>query len=163
MDDNTIKRLAVGTAMTGALSLAILGFSSGVASAKPHHPGPNPPGPSVTHNDTDNDTDTDENGTGDDNEDITGVWTPGLPPGQNPLGPPGQVKKLPTIGGVTNPFFGTPPGHWGDLNITIPETWQPPTATEPLTLEFNTELGQWGVYVAGNFVPYPIPLPAPQG
>lgn len=182
MDDQTLKKLTVGTAVAGALSLGLLGLGSGVASAKPH--GPNPPGPSVTHNDdvdevddvddvddvdedddaTDDDDYDNDDDNGDDQDEVT-AWTPGMPPGQNPLGPPGQVKKLLTIGGVTNPFYGIAPGHWDEVNIEIPETWQPDIegVTEPLELQFNAETGQWGVYVDDTFVPYPIPLPAPQG
>lgn len=186
MENTTMKRIAAGTVMAGALSLAAVGFGGGLANAKPHH-GNNPPGPAANHNgngqhgnghngnanrnrlgnrvdvaDTDTDTDTgDENGT----EDRPTNWVPGMAPGLSPLGAPGQVMKLPTIGGVTNPFFGVPPGHWGDVNIDIPQTWQPdvPGVTEPLPLQFNAELGQWGVTVNGQFVAYPIPLPAPQG
>jgi hypothetical protein len=166
MDDKTMKRMLAGTTLAGALGLGALGIGSGIAVAKPNHPGPNPPGPSVTHNDdsvASDDVDLDDENEGTDDENGgTAAWFPGMPPGQNPLGPPGQVKKLPTIGGIANPFFGVPPGQWGNVNIDVPETWQPnlPGVTEPLTLEFNADLGQWGVFVNGTFVPYPIPLPA---
>jgi hypothetical protein len=34
--------------------------------------------------------------------------------------PPGQLKKLPTVNGVVNPFFDEAPGHW-----TIPDDFFP--------------------------------------
>src|SRR3954454_8766472 len=42
-------------------------------------------------------------------------WGPSPAPGQNPFGPPGQVKQAPTLtDSVPNPFFGVPLGHWDD-------------------------------------------------
>jgi len=44
------------------------------------------------------------------------------PPGQNPFGPPGQVKKDPFLGPFPNPVYGVPPGHWDD----VPLWWNQP-------------------------------------
>ncbi len=159
MDDTTMKKIAAGTAMAGALGLGIIGFGSGVAAAKPDNPIPNPPVPVVGDDDHGNGGSTWDHG--DDWGNGTIGWTPNTPPGQNPLGPPGQVMHEPFINGVPNPFFNVPPGHWDD--VVLPTTWQPnlPGVTGPLNLEWNAQLNQWGVYVNSEFVPYPIPLPAP--
>ena len=139
-----IKKLAATTAMAGALGFAAFGLGNGLAQADPKFPGPpNPPGP----------------GNGE-------VWLPGDPPGHNPFGPPGQVKKQPTINGVPNPFFNVPPGHWDDpAFVGLPGVWLPPIEllpdgvpglTEPLPLVFNPHVPAWGVWVNGVFVPYPL-------
>lgn len=72
----------------------------------------------------------------------------------------------PGVGEVANPFYGVPPGHWGDLNYVTPQTivWLPPgfpDLTQPLNLVWNSAANAWGVFVNDMFVPYPIPLPAP--
>lgn len=101
---------------------------------------------------------------------VNPLWVPGMPPGQNPWGPPGQVMKMPTIGGVPNPFYGVPPGRWGDVTLDIPQVWLPgpdllpdgiPAPMEALPLVWNAVAAAWGVFVDGVFVPYPIALPAP--
>ena len=103
-----MKRLAAGTAMAGALGMSALG--AGVSQADPDipiPPLPGIPGPVVPGNVN------------------PAVWVPGMPPGQNPFGPPGQVMKMqtldiPGVGEVANPFFGVPPGHWGDVAYLNP-------------------------------------------
>lgn len=153
-----IKRAAVGTATAGAIGLGALGIGSGVGLAAPGNPGPPiPPVPGIP------------------GPVVPGIlnsnWVPGMPPGQNPFGPPGQVMKMPTlnipgVGEVSNPFYGVPPGHWGDLSYINPQdiTWLPPgypDLTAPLNLVWNAAANAWGVFVDDVFVPYPIPLPAP--
>lgn len=131
-----IKKIAATTMMAGALGFAAFGAGSGFAQADPKWPGPNPPGP----------------GHGD-------IWLPGDPPGHNPFGPPGQVKK--------DLFFNVPPGHWGDpAYVGLPPVWLPPIEllpngipglTEPLPLVFNPAAPGWGVWLNnGVFVPYPL-------
>lgn len=115
-------------------------------------------------------------------------WMPWMPPGQNPFGPPGQVMKMSTLtlptaltlpngtvvaAGTTvpNPFLNTPPGQWGtvDLNTVLNGinpavlSWIPPDSglTTPLPLEWNAQVGAWGVTVDGVFTPYPMIFPAP--
>lgn len=95
---------------------------------------------------------------------VNTAWLPGMPPGQNPFGPPGQVMKMPTltltnpidlgngmvlpVGTVLpNPFAGIAPGHWGDVNLldyveglnpaTI--TWMPTGLTVPAPLVWNPD------------------------
>jgi hypothetical protein len=134
----TMKKIAAGTVMAGALGLATLGIGSGLAHADPKLPPPPVPG--------------------------DGVWSPGQPPGHNPFGPPGQVKKEPFIGdvpGVPNPFYGVPPGHWDDPGyFGLPVTWLPPGipgVTEPLRLLWNPNANAWGVWVNDDlFIPYPV-------
>lgn len=116
---------------------------------------------------------------------IDAIWLPGDPPGHNPFGPPGQVKKMPTLtiptaidlgeGNVIpagtifnpNPFLGIPPGQWGDIDLLAIDptdiSWIPEGSglTEALPLEWNVEAGAWGVAVNGVFTPYPFPLPIP--
>lgn len=150
-----VKKTAAGAVMAGALGLGALGLGSGLAQADPGNPGPPvPPTPGIPWP-------------------VPGVpnigaWVPGMPPGQNPFGPPGQVMKMPmlTIDGVAvpNPFRNVPPGHWGDLNYLRPDLieWTPPEfpdVTAPLM--WNVNLNQWGVWVGDQFVRFPIPLPAP--
>lgn len=149
-----MKRLAAGTAMAGALGMSALG--AGVSQADPDipiPPLPGIPGPVVPGNVN------------------PAVWVPGMPPGQNPFGPPGQVMKMqtldiPGVGEVANPFFGVPPGHWGDVAYLNPQNivWLPPgfpDLTTPLNLVWNATADAWGVFVGDVFVPYPIMLPAP--
>jgi hypothetical protein len=131
-----ITTLAATSAMAGALGFAALGIGSGLAQAGPHGPNPHPPVP------------------GDD------VWLPGDPPGHNPIGPPGQVKKDPWVNGVPNALYGVPPGHWDDpAYFGIPTTWLPPDipgVTGPLRVVFNPGATAWGVWVNdGLFVPLP--------
>jgi hypothetical protein len=94
-------KIIAGTAtLAGALGAAAFGLGAGSAEAAPKWD-PRPVVPSDT--------------------DFT------RPPGHigKALGiPPGQFKKLPkirvalpngTIVKIKNPFFGVPPGHWGDV------------------------------------------------
>lgn len=195
------KRAAAGTAMAGALGFGVLGVGSGIAAAKPGNPHPNPPGPGVSapanpghgHGSGDWTNWRDQNGDADDggwNGGGIAAWSPGMPPGQNPFGPPGQVKRMATLnfanafdlgGGVTipagtvlpNPFRGIPPGQWGSVNLanawrtTAPTaiSWLPPGSglLAPQPLVWNSTTMQWGVTVNGNFTPYPIQFPAPTG
>ena len=92
-----MKKIAASAAIAGALGFGAMGLGSGFAQADPDPFWPIPPIP------------------GDD------VWLPGDPPGHDPWGPPGQVKKDPFINGVPNPFYGVPPGH-GGLPLTGPAT-----------------------------------------
>lgn len=141
-----IKKLAATTAMAGALGLSAFALGSGLAQADPgpkwpNIPGPpNPPGPVVSN------------------------WVPGDPPGHNPFGPPGQVKKDPTIGVLPNPFYGVPPGHWDDpARLGIPDVWLPPVELRPdfpdlntpLKVEWNAEANAFGVTLEnGVFIAY---------
>lgn len=130
-----IKKLAATAVMAGALGFTAFGMGSGMAQADPKWPVPNPPG----------------------NDD---VWLPGDPPGHNPFGPPGQVKK--------DLFLNVPPGHWDDpAYIGLPANWIPPIdllpegipgVTDPLPLVFNPDAGAWGVWLNNNtvFIPYPV-------
>ena len=168
-----MKRTAAGTAIAGAFGLGVLGLGSGVSFAKPGHVGPNPHGPNVpvptapSWHGNDNAGDDgvlgdDQNEVGDDLGDINvnPVWSPLLPPGQNPLGiPPGQVMKMATINGLPNPFFNQPPGQWRNidlnpLNFELPATWVAPGQTDALPLVFNPDTFTWGVNVGDLFVPY---------
>ena len=86
----SLKRIAAKAVITGSLSLAALGLGAGVAQA-------------------------DDNG-------HRGCWpfpcdTFQGPPGQNPFGPPGQVKKDAFLGPVPNPVYGVPPGHWDEVPL----------------------------------------------
>lgn len=157
-----LKRAAAGAAVVGTFGMGLAAFGGATAMAKPGNPGPhpNPPGPGVTAPANPGNG----NGNG-------GAWVPGDPPGHNPFGPPGQVKKMPTLdlpgtGEVTNPFFNVPPGHWGDpLYAGLPATWLPEgfDLTDPLPLVLNPETLTWGVYVGDQFVPYVPPVAAPTG
>jgi hypothetical protein len=95
----------------------------------------------------------------------TSNWGPGDAPGHNPFGAPGQVSQDPTLdNGAPNPFFGVPPGQWGDPAQTgLPATWTPPNGTEALPLVWNPAQGTFGVWVNDNeFVPFtPEPAPTP--
>lgn len=175
-----MKRAAAGAAMAGAFGLSVLGFGSGISSAKPHNPGPNPPGPIVQVPGWPGGNGIGDNEIGDDNdlgdvgdiEDGNGVlnpvFNPLMPPGHNPIGPPGQVMKMPTINGLPNPFFNVPPGQWptvdlNPVNFGLPTTWMPDGVTVPLPLVFDPVSLTWGVNVNGNFVPYvaPVVIPTP--
>ena len=139
------KKIAITATMTGALGAATLGFGTGLAQAKPH---PGPPIPPVPV--------------------IPGAWVPGDPPGHNPWGPPGQVKKWEALPGpvpgtvIDNPFEGIPPGHWGEpWRYGLPGWWLPeniPGLIDPLPVVWNPDLAAWGVWLAGlnQFIPYPL-------
>ena len=154
------KKTAAGAAMAGALGLGLLGFGTGVSQADPKPPiPPIPPIPGIP---------------GPVVPGVPGVpnvsaWVPGMPPGQNPFGPPGQVMKMENliVNGVPvpNPFYGVPPGHWGDPAYLDLDglTWLPPgypDVTAALKVVWNGT--QWGVFVdEDNFIPFPIQLPPP--
>jgi len=131
------KKLAVTTAMTGALGLGALGLGTGLAHADPIVPLPPPiPVPAIPYVNVPNvdvpyvrvpDVDFPEV------DNFFGLPNVHIPPGQlmnarfingvpNPFFgiPPGQLKKLPTVNGVINPFFDEAPGHW-----TIPDDFFP--------------------------------------
>lgn len=180
-----VKKTAAGTAMAGALGLGLMGLGSGMAGAAPGVPGPPvpvppvpapnipvppvqipqvniPPLPAIPEDLEDLDVW--------DGPNVNPAWLPGMPPGHNPFGPPGQVMKMQTLNingaEVPNPFYGVPPGHWGDLNYLNPENieWLPPgfpDVTAPLNLVWNADANQWGVFVGDQFIPFPIQLPAP--
>jgi hypothetical protein len=120
-----LMKIAVGVAMAGALGFGALG-GAGFAQAKPH-----------------------------DGCDVMGLncWVPGDPPGQNPFGPPGQVKKDPLAYGVPPVWApsmdGVPPGHWG-------ETWSPWVGVPELPVVWNNDLAAWGVWWADQFIPRPF-------
>ena len=121
-----LKKFVAGAFAAGALAIPL----SGVAWAD--HPGD--PGGNGNHG---------SNGD---------VWGPGGAPGQNPFGPPGQVKKDPTLGyGVPNPFYGVPPGHWNDpVAVGLPPTWIPPNSTVSYPLVWNPDGSAWGVWVTDD-------------
>nr|WP_090279833.1 hypothetical protein [Mycolicibacterium komanii]CRL75892.1 hypothetical protein CPGR_04240 [Mycolicibacterium komanii] len=136
-----IKKFAATTAMAGALGLSAFALGSGIAQADPGPkiPGPHPPGPGISH------------------------WAPVGPPGHNPFGPPGQVKKQPTLAGVPNPLENVPPGHWDDrVRLGIPDVWLPPIDLRPdfpnlapLKVEWNAEANAFGVVLDnGVFIAY---------
>jgi hypothetical protein len=92
-----VKKYAVAASMAGALGLGALGVGIGTAQADDGH-----------HH---------------------GCWplpcdTFQGPPGQNPFGPPGQVKKEAFLPGpwgpIPNPVQGESPGHWDEVLL-----WQP--------------------------------------
>ncbi|KUI46486.1 hypothetical protein AU198_02475 [Mycobacterium sp. GA-1199] len=134
-----IKKLAATTAMAGALGLSAFALGSGLAQADPPRPDPGPH-PGISH------------------------WGPGDPPGHNPFGPPGQVKKAPEIvDGVPNPLYGVPPGHWDNpARLGIPDVWLPPVELrpdfpdlQPLKVEWNAEANAFGVTLEnGVFIAY---------
>jgi hypothetical protein len=92
-----LKKLAATAAMSAALGFGAIGLGAGAAQA-------------------------DGNG--------HGCWpfpcdTFQGPPGHNPFGPPGQVKKERFLPGplgvpVINPVYGVPPGHWDEEPLWIP-------------------------------------------
>lgn len=90
------------------------------------------------------------------------IWLPGDPPGQNPFGPPGQVKKAPT------PLYNVPPGHWGDpVQAGLPPFWLPPLDLvppgyplpgSPLPVVWNPGNSTFGVWLGdGLFIAIPMP------
>ena len=124
-----LKKLAVTTAMAGALGLGALGLGSGLAHADPIVPLPPPipvpavPYVNVPHIDGPDvdlpDVDFPELA------DFFGLPVGHIPPGQlmhdpwingrmNPFYgiPPGQLKKMDRVGDLTNPFFDERRGHW---------------------------------------------------
>lgn len=135
-----IKKLAATTAMAGALGLSAFALGSGLAQADPPRPDIPGPDPGISN------------------------WAPGDPPGHNPFGPPGQVKKDPTLGVVPNPFYGVPPGHWDNpARLGIPDVWLPPVELRPdfpdlntpLKVEWNAEANAFGVTLEnGVFIAY---------
>jgi hypothetical protein len=145
-----LKRIAITATITGALGAAALGFGTGLAQAKPHPGPPIPPIPVVP------------------GDVVSGAWLPGDPPGHNPWGPPGQVKKWEVLPGpvpgtvVDNPFEGVPPGHWGEpWRYGLPAWWLPeniPGVIDPLPVVWNPELAAWGVWLdwLNQFIPYPL-------
>jgi hypothetical protein len=130
--DMKIKKIFAGAAMAGALGIGAVATAGGVAQADPKPwPPPIPPIPGDV------------------------VWLPGDPPGHNPWGPPGQVKKNPFT-----PLYGVPPGHWDDpVAFGLPAVWLPPDidgVTVPLPVRFNPDFSGWGVWVNPDWF---IPLP----
>lgn len=90
------------------------------------------------------------------------IWLPGDPPGQNPIGPPGQVKQAP------GPFYDVPPGHWGDpARVGLPAFWLPPVELlpagfplppGPLPVVWNAGTNSFGVWLSnGVFIAAPMP------
>jgi len=97
IESMNLKTIAATVTMTGALGVAALGVGAGTAQADDGY--------------------------------YPGCWplpcdTFQGPPGHNPFGPPGQVKKdayLPgRWGPIPNPVQGVPPGHWDEVPL-----WQP--------------------------------------
>lgn len=85
-----LKKLVVAAVMGGSLGVAALGLGAGAAQAD------------------------------DGNRYGCGPFACDVfqgPPGQNPFGPPGQVKKDPYLGPFPNPVYGVPPGHWGEVPL----------------------------------------------
>jgi len=90
---------------------------------------------------------------------VEGDWGAGMPPGHNPWGPPGQVKKDPLAYGAPPYLEGVPPGHWGDPELYgVPEWWLPQNLvdviTEPLKVVWNPDVLGWGVWWADQFIPF---------
>ena len=88
------------------------------------------------------------------------IWLPGDPPGQNPFGPPGQLKQ--------GPAWGVPPGHWGDpVQVGLPPFWLPPidvlpvgypVPRAPLPVVWNPGNNGFGVWLDnGLFISIPLP------
>ena len=75
-----LKRIAITATITGALGGPV-GIGTGLAQAKPHPGPPIPPIPVVP------------------GDVVQEAWLPGDPPGHNPWGPPGQVKKWDVLPG----------------------------------------------------------------
>lgn len=97
---------------------------------------------------------------------VNPAWLPGMPPGQNPFGPPGQVMKMATLplpgGGVmVNPFFNVPPGHWGDVVLDPADLRVQLPGGELANLIWDTTAMAWGYLVNGQFYPFPVQFPAP--
>jgi hypothetical protein len=114
---------AAGAVLAGALGLGALGLGSGVGQAAPNIPGPPvPPVPGIPMPPMPPVPNIPVPGIPDDlmqwdGPNVNLNWVPGMPPGQNPFGPPGQVMKWPTLrlldGTVLNPnpFLNLPPGR----------------------------------------------------
>ncbi|HZQ33336.1 MAG TPA: hypothetical protein VFB19_16580 [Mycobacterium sp.] len=121
-----LKTTAAGAAIVGALGFGVFG-GAGMAQAKPH--GPDPCGPG-------------------------NCWVPGDPPGQNPIGPPGQVMNgNPVVPGLT----GVPPGHWNNpWEYGLPATWRPVDRDDIpfLPVVWNPDLAAWGIWWLDQFIPY---------
>lgn len=87
------------------------------------------------------------------------IWLPGDPPGHNPFGPPGQLKQAP------GPFYGVPPGHWGDpVQAGLPPFWLPPVDLlpvgypvpgGPLPVVWNPGNNGFGVWLGDIFIAFP--------
>ncbi len=97
---------------------------------------------------------------------VNPAWLPGMPPGQNPFGPPGQVMKMATLplpgGGVlNNPFFNIPPGQWGAVNLNPVDLTVQLPGGELAELIWDTAQNAWGYVVDGDFIRFPIQFPAP--
>lgn len=169
-----ITKTAAGAMIAGALALGAAGLGSGIGQAAPGYPGPPiPPVPGIPVPDVPMNIPMPgipEDLMEWDAPNVNLDWLPGMPPGHNPFGPPGQVMHWPTLqlpnGTVLNPnpFLNVPPGQWGALN-PLDITWIPPAGDmlTPVNLSWNAEAGAWGVTVNGAFVPYPIQFPAPPG
>ena len=124
-----IKTIAAGFAVAAVTGLGAL-TSAGVAYADP--------------------------GNGHGNDDI---WLPGDPPGQNPWGPPGQLKQAP------GPLYGVPPGHWDDpVRAGLPPFWLPPVDLlpagypapgGPLPVVWNPGNNGFGVWLGDIFIAFP--------
>lgn len=178
-----VKKAAAGTAMAGALGFGLFGAGSGIAAAKPDNPHPNPhrPGVSAPANPGSGDQnghggqgngagngysgdDRDDNGggygAGDRDGNVNSTWRPGLAPGQNPFGPPGQVKQMTNLtfnsdmrlsdglvipaGTVLpgNPFRSIPPGHWGTVDLARYVTALNPTTITWLPVGSDLTIAQ---------------------
>ncbi len=188
----TMKKTAAGAAMVGALGLGAAGLGSGIGQAAPGVPGPpappvpappipgvppvpvppvpvppvpvpplpNVPVPNPPIPDLPDDL------IPWDGPNVNPAWVPGMPAGQNPFGPPGQVMKMATLplpggGTIANPFYGVPPGQWGtamldpvNLKVTLPNG-------DLVDLIFDTAENSWGYVIDNVFNPFPIQFPAP--
>ena len=123
-----LKKIAVTATLAGALGAAALGIGVGSAQAKPKNPNP------VVPSDTDF----------------------SQPPGHigQALGvPPGQFKKLPKItvtypdgstAVIDNPYFGVPPGHWGNVPPLVFAT-SPHVISGQLVAHAGHRLPAWAV------------------
>lgn len=163
-----IKKTAVTAAIAGALGLGAVGLGSGFAQADPPGipippipplPAPQVPGLPAIPNIPMPDIPWD-------GPNVNPMWVPGMPPGQNPFGPPGQVMKMPTLRLLDgtlldpNPFLNQPPGQWGTLDPTQIK-WLPEGLTEPVTLVWDEGTQAWGAFINGVWKAYPLPLPPP--
>lgn len=94
------------------------------------------------------------------------VWLPGMPPSQNPFGPPGQVMKMPTLplpdgASMPNPFYGTAPGQWGGLHLKPTDITVTLPGGNTTTLTWDGTQDDWGYLVNGSFVRFPLVFPPP--